>query len=188
MSVESAARMDEKTILVGGCFRAVDSLRSALLISRDNGKTWQDTGVWMDGGKTWKRSETELPIGDGRTHVSSLTYIHRWSFRDANRGEAVLGDLNGAVLTYETKNGGDIWRLTRRERHVFENVKEEDAFWDARSEKPAVQRLRTKRDWKKGLEEIQETRDDGKIWVTLGAIPVLAVRANRAVDQTLQQR
>ena len=49
LSVAVAGRLDANTIVIGGSFREpAGSIRSCVLLSADNGRSWRDTGVFMD--------------------------------------------------------------------------------------------------------------------------------------------
>jgi len=53
LHVCSVAHLDRQTFLLGGSYHnGAGSCRSALLRTTDRGKTWRDTGVWLDGSST----------------------------------------------------------------------------------------------------------------------------------------
>ena len=194
-SADSAARLDENTILVGGSFRTgVGSLRSGLFLSTDNGKTWEDTGVWMaesatcrlyvlDARHAWAVTcfaiEGKLPPlytyrteDGGRTwersimpfNAAGFSWIRRLNFRDADHGEAMVATMTGRLSTWETENGGYTWKWVKEERYDPDDP-------NALKEEQPARRLR----FTNGeVVKIEETKDDGKTWVAVGTMPARA--------------
>lgn len=90
--VRVVGRLDAGTLLVGGSFcDGGGAIRSCLLRSGDNGKTWRDSGVFMDGCDV-----VDLVILDSQR----ARIVVGWS---------IEGDLP-PYYTFRTEDGGRTWR------------------------------------------------------------------------------
>ena len=110
--------LDDQVLLLGGSFRTpAASCRSALLISRDGGRTWKDTAVWRTGGKV-----VDIDVLDKR---------HAWVLTE----HSIEGDM-GPYHVWRTSDAGRSWKRCGTElplKHIGIDWVESWSFQDART-------------------------------------------------------
>jgi hypothetical protein len=114
-----------------------------------------------DAGKTWQRSETELP-----SHIeTSLSWITGFSFSSPADGEIAFKSTVGDFQTYATSDGGVTYHLKSRAK-----FDPDEAFDEPQS--PSVPPpFIAETAWQRGIIYIKSTQDGGKTYNTLGTLP-----------------